>query len=606
MTPIEIKIRTEASGTGAQSTEKGLKDLSQAAKKVAADIAVTEKQLAKLQTAGQKQSFGQKLTTGVTDAIKEIPVVGSFFSALNGATGYVGAGLLAIGAGFKIAGDSLRAFAAGEVEMAKLDAALANSGQLTDAYREKLEKLADSRSRSTGIDDEKYLGVFTTLTKFGADTSNIESYTKAVENLAGFMGGDMEQAAFLFGKAMTGSTEMLGRYGIHVDKSLSQTDQLADIMRQLESRGAGQLEAMGATLQGSFAKMKNGWDELLKAMGSSAANSGLSEYLTKFGEGLRFIADKLRNTSDSKSENKQVLLGDTPAKQAEADKITRRQQDLDSSNAFLKKDKAAAERELKSGALTSARRKELKDIIAADASALAANAKVQSELSGLSKAPGLQPVSPAEADRRSKAASFEQESDAGYSAVKAAAAFARMSPENQATDLARQLKRASEDTAKAAPDQKSEAGKAERAIYEKLLAAEQQVSDAKANQAAAREAIDAQLALNEAIAAGNDKEAERLKWMQDYTKLLAEAQAAGAGDDSYGLAIRGASAAMGPAKELPYEKSSSSAAHALGTGRDEVYVAQATLVSETKRVAALVAKSNEHLSAISKKKGGYQ
>ena len=50
---------------------------------------------------------------------------------------------------------------------------------------------------------------------------------------------------------------MLGRYGIQVDGSKSKSEQLASIMTQLEARGGGQLEAMGATMQGSFNKAAN-------------------------------------------------------------------------------------------------------------------------------------------------------------------------------------------------------------------------------------------------------------------------------------------------------------------------------------------------------------
>ena len=265
---------------------------------------------------------------------RAIPGVGGMLGTLAG-----GAALIA--GGFKLAADSIRAFAASEVEMAKLDAALANSGQLTDAYREKLAKLATERSGKTGIDDEKYLGVFTTLTKFGADHSNIDTYTTAVENLAGFMGGDLEQAAFLFGKAMQGSTEMLGRYGIQVDKSKSDTEQLADIMRQLQSRGGGQLEAMANTLEGSFAKVKNSWENLLESMGSAAEKGGLAGYLDRFSQSLQIIADKLGGGgAPSKSTNREELVGSTPEAQTQADEITARRKILSKKANAIEKDKA--------------------------------------------------------------------------------------------------------------------------------------------------------------------------------------------------------------------------------------------------------------------------
>jgi hypothetical protein len=270
---------------------------------------------------------------------RAIPGVGGMLGTLAG-----GAALLA--GGFKLAADSIRAFAASEMEMAKLDAALANSGQLTDAYREKLAKLATERSGKTGIDDEKYLGVFTTLTKFGANTGNIDSYTTAVENLAGFMGGDMEQAAFLFGKAMTGSTEMLGRYGIHVDKSKTDTEQLADIMRQLQARGGGQLEAMANTLEGSFAKVKNSWENLLESFGSAADKAGLPGYFNELAQSLQRIADNIGGGTAAKSKNREELVGSTPAEQQQADLITAQRKSLTDSKRLKQKESGEAFQDL--------------------------------------------------------------------------------------------------------------------------------------------------------------------------------------------------------------------------------------------------------------------
>jgi len=346
MNAVEIKIKTEASGTGAQDTAKHLTALSAASKKVAVDIASAEKELKRLQATAEKKTLGQKLMQGTKDAIQELPGVGASSRALNGAAPIVGGSLLAIGAGLKLAADSIRAFAASEVEMAKLDAALANSGKLTDVYREKLSKLATERSGKTGIDDEKYLGVFTTLTKFGADTGNIDKYTSAVENLAGFMGGDMEQAAFLFGKAMQGQTEMLGRYGISVDKSRSQSEQLADIMRQLEARGAGQLEAMANTLDGSFKKISNSWENLLESFGSLAEKAGLATYFSKFAGGLQIIADKLGGGSPAKSKNREELVGATPEEQKAADDIAAQRKEIERLKLLKQQDSAQAIDEL--------------------------------------------------------------------------------------------------------------------------------------------------------------------------------------------------------------------------------------------------------------------
>ena len=196
-------------------------------------------------------------------------------SGLSAALGKMAPVIGAVAAAWSTAAKSVSEYAQAEQEMAKLDAALANSASLTADYRDQLQGLAGDLQNSTGIADEKWTAVLTTLTKFGADTSNIEQYSTAVKNLAGFLGGDVEQAAFLFGKAMQGSTEMLGRYGIEVDKSASQTAQLDSIMAQLAQRGGGQLEAQAGTLTGQWNQLGNATSDIFESFGGLIAQTGL-------------------------------------------------------------------------------------------------------------------------------------------------------------------------------------------------------------------------------------------------------------------------------------------------------------------------------------------
>jgi len=196
-------------------------------------------------------------------------------SGLSAALGKMAPVIGAVAAAWSTAAKSVSEYAQAEQEMAKLDAALANSATLTADYRAQLQGLAGDLQNTTGIADEKWTSVLTTLTKFGADTSNIEQYADAVKNLAGFLGGDVEQAAFLFGKAMQGSTEMLGRYGIEVDKSATQTAQLDSIMAQLAQRGGGQLEAQAGTLSGQWNQLGNATSDIFESFGGLISQTQL-------------------------------------------------------------------------------------------------------------------------------------------------------------------------------------------------------------------------------------------------------------------------------------------------------------------------------------------
>lgn len=288
-----------------------------------------EKQLSSVRAQIKNMPTPQKLLVASTEGLSSIPGVGGVFRILNGSLMGMAAGGYAIAKAFKFAKDSISSFAVGETSLAKLNTALANSGNLTESYKNKLEALAASRSKSTAIDDRKYIGVFTTLTKFGASPENIDKYTRAVENLAGFMGGDIEQAATLFGRAMQGNVEMLGRYGISVDRSKSQTQQLQDVMLQLEVKGGGQLQAMADTTEGALAKLGNSFDRLKEKVGgfltSLAGKDGLKEYFSDFAEGLDIMGNVLPGGKNKPTQlNKTILVGNDQESQAKADELAGR------------------------------------------------------------------------------------------------------------------------------------------------------------------------------------------------------------------------------------------------------------------------------------------
>jgi len=249
---LNIQIKTELTGKGAEQAKSEINQLNSEAEKLGST------------------SLGdlQGKIAGL------LPVIGGMAAAWKGAQ------------------KALEEFAQTETKIAELDAALANNGTLTEDYRAKLQQLAGQLQETTAIADDQWLGALTTLTKFGADSTNIDQYSEAVKNLAGFLGGDIDQAAFIFGKAMQGSTEMLGRYGISVDKSTSQTEQLNSVMEQLAQRGGGQLEATAGTLTGQWQNLQNSTGDLFEAFGQIIASTGVLQ------TGIQGLTDSFRFWSE--------------------------------------------------------------------------------------------------------------------------------------------------------------------------------------------------------------------------------------------------------------------------------------------------------------------
>lgn len=159
-------------------------------------------------------------------------------------------------------------YASAEERLAKLDAALAQRGQLKKEYRKELQAMAADMQSTTSIAGGEWLKVMTKLTQFGAGPDTMRQNIEAVKNLAGLLGGDLTEAAMIVGKAMQGEFASLSRLGIEFDDNASKAEKLQHVYQELAIRGGGQLEAAANTIAGSFRKMKHGASDLAEVAGS--------------------------------------------------------------------------------------------------------------------------------------------------------------------------------------------------------------------------------------------------------------------------------------------------------------------------------------------------
>jgi hypothetical protein len=208
---------------------------------------------------------GEQAKKTFADFAREIPGVGKALDLLKNPVVALTGLFTALAAGIR---SSIKEFAQAEVQSARLDAALARSGQLTDQYRESLHDLAAQMQRTTGVADDDWLEVLRKLTQFGATESTIGQAAEAVKNLAGIMDGDLAGAATMVGKALQGNFTMFSRLGIEAKNT-------TDLFKELSEKGAGQLEARSETLIGSWGRLKNATSDLFEAIGGLINRSGL-------------------------------------------------------------------------------------------------------------------------------------------------------------------------------------------------------------------------------------------------------------------------------------------------------------------------------------------
>lgn len=254
-----------------------------------------------------------KAAEHLNEALKEaVPGVG----AVEGALGKLGeaatvtaVGITAVAAGVGLAAESVKEFMSVETAFAKLDSALARSGQLTDEYRSKLAEMAGELQKTTGKDDDEWMSVLTKLTQFGANSGNIDKSVEAVKNLAGILDGDLQSASMMVSKALQGQFDLFGRYGLRISETGTQTQRFNQLCEELAKRGGGQLEAQLTTLSGKTTTLWNNIKDITKGIGGWIASTGiiqealdgLNSLLGKIAGSVEKLPDKLKGLTNAQN-----------------------------------------------------------------------------------------------------------------------------------------------------------------------------------------------------------------------------------------------------------------------------------------------------------------
>lgn len=283
---LEINIKTKADVKALRDLEASLKSQISSLKKLGQDASSAEAQLKKVQAA--LKGAPTSGLTAVADRLRSLKEQGNAAAgAISGLAGLISAPIAAgvaivgaLAASFRSVTAAVQEYAQAEESVTRMDAALAQQGQLTDENREKYQGLASELQKLTGIADDEWAGVLARLTQFGSDPASIGMDADAVKNLAGILGGDLQTAALAIGKAIQGNFSAFSRWGIVVDENASQAKKLNQLYNELAQRGGGQLEARSRTLAGQWQATKNAGGDLMEALGGLIARSGVLQSIT--------------------------------------------------------------------------------------------------------------------------------------------------------------------------------------------------------------------------------------------------------------------------------------------------------------------------------------
>jgi len=256
----------------------------------------------------------------------------------------IAAGYLSVRTAINFVIGSFKAQAEQEDAVNKLNLALANQGNFTEAASKALIDYAGALQDTTKFSDDAVISAEGLLASFGLTEAQIKRTTGAAADFAAATGQDLTSAAQLLGKASVGSTAALQKMGFQFAQGATNAEKFDAALKQVEQRFGGAATTQATTFTGAVAQLKNQFGEVQEAagrffaavLGGQSPLSGLIEFtkaaakfiggdlIIAFSEAraqfalfVGFIADKAAEALDILAKLPASLGGDTFKQAAE-------------------------------------------------------------------------------------------------------------------------------------------------------------------------------------------------------------------------------------------------------------------------------------------------
>ena len=130
-----------------------------------------------------------------------------------------------------------------EAAVNTLNQAMINQGIYTRALSEKYRGMAEEFEKTGSASNDEIQSAQARLQMYLGHSEIQKPLIKAVLDFASAQGMDVESAAQVIGKSVSGEMNALARYGIAIDEQVSQSVKLREVISQLTSKFGGQHEA---------------------------------------------------------------------------------------------------------------------------------------------------------------------------------------------------------------------------------------------------------------------------------------------------------------------------------------------------------------------------
>lgn len=163
---------------------------------------------------------------------------------------------------------SVKAYAEQETANNKLNVALKNQGTYTAQVAKDLQDYAGQLQRTTTFTDENIVEQMALLTTFGLSGKALKDTTAAALDLSKGLGVDLRTATMMLGKAASGETGTLQRYGITIDEGIPKAEKFSAVLDQVNARFGGSAQAAVGTMAGKIENLSNRMGDLKERIGA--------------------------------------------------------------------------------------------------------------------------------------------------------------------------------------------------------------------------------------------------------------------------------------------------------------------------------------------------
>ncbi len=233
-----------------------LKESSEDARKVAAEIATLTAELKKQESAlgDNRRNVGnyKDALDGVPDTLKNIA----------GALGLA----FSVDAVVSFAGESVKAFQEAELNARRLQAAVSATGGLQSDFDNLIAQSATIQGTTIFSDDDVQTAQTAAL-QYGLTADRVQELIPVVADFASATGQELGPALESVLRGAEGSDKALKLYGIQLEDGANRADQLNNIIRQLNGSFEGQAKAVAETAAGALKQYQNQVDDLKEALG---------------------------------------------------------------------------------------------------------------------------------------------------------------------------------------------------------------------------------------------------------------------------------------------------------------------------------------------------